>query len=309
MNTCSSRICLSASLFSFSYCRVYDLEHLIRAAAEFVTSNITIRELATMDEFKACYELQRETWGASFSELVPVTVLRIAQRVGGIAAGAFDENDRLVGFVFGLTGIEPSGPAHWSDMLAVRSDLRNRGLGEALKRHQRELLLERGVQRAYWTFDPLESKNAYLNFVRLGTIAREYARDMYGSTASPLHQGIGTDRLVAIWEMGSDRVRRRLNGENTSVESGEIPAANELIEGDLPRSTEARLGLNAARVRITIPGDIQTLKSRQPDLAAHWRRSTRSAFEHYLQRGYVVVDFARESNRGSYTLEREALRS
>jgi predicted GNAT superfamily acetyltransferase len=269
-----------------------------------VSSNITIRELEGLDEFEACCELQRETWGASFAELVPVTVLRIAQRVGGIAAGAFDENNRLVGFVFGITGIDAAGPAHWSDMLAVRSDLRNRGLGEALKRYQREVLLARGVQHAYWTFDPLESKNAYLNFVRLGTIAREYCRDMYGSSVSPLHHGIGTDRLVAVWEMGSERVRRRLSGETTSTNQSDLPAVNDLMEGDPPRSTEPRLDLTANRVQITIPGDIQTLKARDPRLAAEWRLHTRSAFEHYLSAGYVVVDFAREANRGTYALAR-----
>jgi len=37
----------------------------------------------------------------------------------------------------------------------------------------------------HWTFDPLQSRNAYLNFAKLGIIVREYAADMYGETDSP----------------------------------------------------------------------------------------------------------------------------
>src|SRR5687768_13007734 len=97
-------------------------------------------------------------------------------------------------------------------MLAVRREYRNQGIGEQLKRYQRDFLLARGVHKVYWTFDPLDAKNAYVNFVRLGVTAREYRVDMYGQTDSPLHHGIGTDRLIAIWLIASERVGDRLAG-------------------------------------------------------------------------------------------------
>ena len=66
---------------------------------------ITIRDLHSLHDYADCVALQEETWGAGFSERVPTAILRVSQMVGGVAAGAFDENERLVGFVFGMTGV------------------------------------------------------------------------------------------------------------------------------------------------------------------------------------------------------------
>src|SRR5687768_8939762 len=128
---------------------------------------IIIRDLNTTADLKACVAMQRETWGENFSELVPAAILQVAQYVGGVSAGAFTPDDQMVGFVFGITGIENKSngevvPVHWSDMLAVRKDVRNKGIGERLKRYQRDVLLKRNVQKIYWTFDPLDSKNAHV---------------------------------------------------------------------------------------------------------------------------------------------------
>ena len=242
---------------------------------------IIIRDLKTQAELQACVQLQRETWGAHFSEVVPVAILQVAQYIGGVAAGAFTAKDELIGFVFGISGVEQGAhgivPVHWSDMLAVRREFRNQGIGERLKRYQRDALLGRAVEKVYWTFDPLDAKNAYVNFVRLGIIAREYRDDMYGQTDSPLHQGIGTDRLIAIWPIASPRVSERLAGVR-------------------------RMPNSASIVRIDVPTDIHEINGREPAVARAWRERTREAFHRWLGQGYMVVDFARESTHGSYLL-------
>ncbi|HEX6062624.1 MAG TPA: GNAT family N-acetyltransferase [Longimicrobiales bacterium] len=243
---------------------------------------IIIRDLKTAAELHACVALQRETWGESFNEVVPPAILQVSQYIGGVSAGAFLPNDEMIGFVFGLTGIENTATGsvvgvHWSDMLAVKQEYRNRGIGERLKRYQRDALLKRNVQRVYWTFDPLDAKNAYVNFCRLGIIAREYRVDMYGEqTDSPLHQGIGTDRLIAVWPIASRRVSERLEGIRKPPK-------------------------NIAQ-RIDVPLDIHDIKAREPDVARQWRERTRAAFREHLDDGYVVVDFVREATRGSYLL-------
>ena len=134
---------------------------------------------------------------------MPATILYVAQKVGGITAGAFDR-DELVGFVFGISGVDNGELIHWSDMLAVRATYRNKGIGERLKQFQRDTLVRRGVARIHWSFDPLQAKNAHINFNRLGVYAREYVVDMYGQTSSPLHAH-GTDRLIAIWDLQKPR--------------------------------------------------------------------------------------------------------
>ena len=269
-----------------------------------------LRQLRTAEEFEACVALQREVWGEHFSEVVPASILRVVQYVGGVAAGAFAAGGRLAGFVFGVSGVRDERLSHWSDTLAVRAEYRNRGLGEALKRYQRDLLLPLRVERVYWTFDPLESKNAYLNVVRLGVVAAEYRRDFYGATRSALHDGIGTDRLVAVWEIASARVRERL-ADGARAGGAAAPAGAPVVNAVRftaagPASGHPDLGLDAPRVQVLVPADVQRLKERAPALAEGWRRATRAAFEHYFARGYAARDFARGRECSAYLLERDA---
>jgi predicted GNAT superfamily acetyltransferase len=122
-----------------------------------------------------------------------------AQAVGAIVLGAFDGAD-LVAFTYGFPGFEGEHRVIHSDMLAVRATHRDRGLGRTLKLAQRDAALARGVERITWTFDPLQTRNAFLNFEKLGVTADRYLRDFYGDTSSPLHEG-GTDRLWVTWHL------------------------------------------------------------------------------------------------------------
>src|SRR6185436_5117443 len=108
--------------------------------------------LATTAEYDEAVALQDEIWGAGFSDRVPAAILRVAQKVGGVVAGAFDETDRMLGFVFGLTGVRDRQLVHWSDMLAVREEARGKRLGERLKHYQRDLVKAIGVEKMFWTF-------------------------------------------------------------------------------------------------------------------------------------------------------------
>src|SRR5262245_31570741 len=162
-------------------------------------TTIEVRALAGNEELNACVALQLATWGEGFTDVVPASILKVAQHIGGVVVGAFDSSNVLLGFVFGLTGVERGKIVHWSDMLAVRPEARNLGLGRRLKEHQRHMVREVGAEVIYWTYDPLVARNAHLNFNRLGVRVAEYVEDMYGVTDSVLHGGVPTDRLVVAW--------------------------------------------------------------------------------------------------------------
>ena len=101
-----------------------------------------------------------------------------------------------------MTGVRDGALVHWSDMLAVGPEARDRGIGRRLKLYQRSLVAELGVTQILWTFDPLVARNAHLNLNALGARVIDYVPDMYGAdTGSTLHQGIGTDRFVVAWEV------------------------------------------------------------------------------------------------------------
>ena len=261
-----------------------------------------------MDDYQACTDIQEDVWGHGFSERVAPAILMIANRLGGLSAGAFDDGGALQGFVFGLTGLIDGDLVHWSDMLAVRPEARDQGIGTRLKWYQREVLLERGIRRMHWTFDPLQGRNAHVNFSKLGIVCTKYVEEMYGQTDSPLHDGVGTDRLVATWEMDSDRVKGRLAGEDGCASPEEfrnLPRVLQVQEGGShPIPGAADLDATDPSIHLAVPGDIDAMMEEDLPLAIRWREATRAPFLHYLSHGYEVREFVRAGAVSGYVLKR-----
>jgi predicted GNAT superfamily acetyltransferase len=257
-----------------------------------------LRRLRSREDLQACLELQKLVWGEGFEDLTPPALLRIADEVGGVSAGAFrggTEGGRLEGFVFGISGLREGRPAHWSHMMAVRPECRGRGLGVRLKAYQRELLLERGIGTAFWTFDPLVARNAHLNIMRLGAMPELYERDYYGSgDDSALSAGIGTDRFVVRWDLAGERVERTLAGEPPapSEDDANAPILNVREDGE-PVAEPSVVPAAARAVRVEIPADIQEVRDADPERAVAWRTSTRHTLEPALAHGYRVTAFLR----------------
>lgn len=263
-----------------------------------------IRPLSSAKDYAACVELQRAIWGPS--DAVPASLLRISQNVGAIAAGAFSPDGTLLGFVFGLSGVRGGERVHWSHMLAVHPEMRDRGIGRQLKQYQRRRLAEQKIRWIYWTFDPLVSRNAFFNLERLGAEVEEYVVDMYPMLAdNPTDQGVGTDRFIVRWSTepapGTPPSVRR------AAHVTEAPVVNLARDtGSEPEPKEPELR-DADAVRIAVPRDIHLLKLERPQLAARWRASTRQAILGYLGRGYQVAGFEPPGpgrNYGCYLLIR-----
>jgi predicted GNAT superfamily acetyltransferase len=179
------------------------------------TGPVTIRKCESLEEMRACFALQKEVWKFADADLIPVRVFVVAAKIGGQVIGAFAQRngaDELIGFALAIPAIRNGRAYLHSQMLAVRQQYRNAGLGRRMKLYQREDALARGFELMEWTFDPLEIKNSYLNIEKLGAIARRYSVNQYGITSSPLQGGLPTDRLVAEWWMKSKRVETVLSG-------------------------------------------------------------------------------------------------
>ena len=173
-------------------------------------SSISIRNLSTYEEFKQVLDLERQVWGFSDPyDMVPPVVFTITVKRGAILLGAFDERDRMIGFSYSLVGMKAGKVLQWSHMTGVLPEYRG-GLGLRLKLAQRERALALGYDLIEWTFDPLQAMNAHLNMAKLGCVAEEYHRNVYGESTSDLHKGTPTDRLVAQWHIAEPHVARRL---------------------------------------------------------------------------------------------------
>src|SRR5574340_159211 len=162
----------------------------------------TIRDLKTIEECRTVVELEKSVWEYSDAEdVVPVPILIVSVKRGGILLGAFDDGGRMVGFVYSLAAMKQGRPSQWSHMLGVLSDARDGGLGARLKLEQRRRAMAMGVGLIEWTYDPLQALNAHLDFTKLGVVVNEFVENVYGDSSSPLHQGTPTDRFIAEWRL------------------------------------------------------------------------------------------------------------
>ncbi len=261
-------------------------------------ASVTIRPLASLDEFRAAVALQFETWGPGLADPTSATILKIGQKIGGVSAGAFAPDGLLLGFVFGLTGVQHGQVVHWSHMLAVRGDAQNLGIGRRLKEFQHDAVARLGAHVVYWTYDPLVARNAHLNLNVFGVRVSEYVRDMYGDMGSELNRGIGTDRFVVAWPVDTAELRARRDEISAARDDAEFrvaPVVNADPAGELQRALAAA---GAPRLRVRIPADIGALQRGDVAAAAQWRASTRAAFEHLLAAGYRVAGFAADEGAG-----------
>ncbi|HMF97151.1 MAG TPA: hypothetical protein VKE96_22790 [Vicinamibacterales bacterium] len=272
---------------------------------------IAYRDLTTLEEFAQVVELERVIWGPGYDEVVPVPILTVTVKRGGILIGAFD-GDAMIGFVYSLPGIKAGKPMQWSHMLGVLDESRSAGVGRELKLRQRERALSMELDLIEWTYDPMQAMNAHLNFAKLGVIVEEYEENVYGESSSPLHRGNPTDRFVAAWRIREPHVARRIAASGpfvirTSELSDAVPVNRIEPSGDWFESVDVDLSLDARRLLVHIPTGFTDMLGRNAELALAWRICTRAIFTTYFDRGYRAVDFMldREARRGTYLLARQ----
>jgi predicted GNAT superfamily acetyltransferase len=240
---------------------------------------IVVRHCHGLPEFELCIQIEREVWQSSDIDVVPIPLFVVASEIGGQVLGAFD-GSKLVGFTLALVGWRNRKPFLHSHMTAVLDAYRDRKIGQRLKLFQRNDALARGIELIEWTFDPLVTKNAYFNFMRLGAIARRYLPNVYGITTSPLHASLPTDRLVAEWHLRSPRVVQTLAQKQIAP----------------PPSKNA--------VRITIPNATEELKSSNPAAAIQIQNDVREKFMKWFAKGYVATRVVNGDGGMEYILER-----
>jgi predicted GNAT superfamily acetyltransferase len=275
--------------------------------------NPEIREIETLADLERVLRLEKEVWGLADPDAIPLTLAAALKAAGSTWLGAFDA-DELVGFALVFPSLEQGKPGFHSHMLAVRASHRGHNLGYKLKLAQRQRALALGIKQMTWTFDPLRSRNAHLNFHKLGATCDSYRVDFYGPrTSSPLHRN-GTDRLWMTWHMADSRVEERIKGKNPRAETLDALAhLDPLVRFDgngRPAESELAKALARQRIAIEIPGDMDSIESEDPDRARDWRLATRRAFSEALKAGFVVKEFCRsvrgQQGPGAYLLERSS---
>jgi len=270
---------------------------------------IEIRPVTDVADARKLEEIQRVTWNMSETEVLPGRFLHAMQFNGACLLGAYDENE-LIGFVFGVLGtvegldnrIDQIAAARlqmYSAIMGVLPEYQEAGIGYRLKVAQREFAMRIGVRMVTWTFDPLESRNGYLNIRKLGVICHQYERDFHGEIGG-INAGLPTDRFYVEWWVTSSRVDVRLSSRRPPLTLDNYLSGGAIIvnEAEIDERGNAKPAPDFERVEsrfvlVEIPASIQTIKRSDMRLAQAWRQSTRELFEHYLWRGYIITDFVR----------------
>lgn len=269
---------------------------------------IELKKLTTRSELEAVQSLEADVWNMP---TIPLHQTMTAVKNGGLIIGAFDR-DKLVGFSYGFAGFTEGEPYLCSHMLGIHPDYRSQKIGEQLKLRQRELAIDMGYSRMKWTYDPLETRNGYLNLTKLRGICDTYIVDCYGEMEGDLNQGLPTDRFEVHWHLTSDYVgdlESDLFSRNFTkpileqFSSQVLPVATlswteefPVLHPNLPDQ------FNADAYSLPVPKDVQEMKKNHPELALDWRMKTRDLFVDLFSNHYVVVALTQHATHNAYIL-------
>jgi predicted GNAT superfamily acetyltransferase len=289
------------------------------------TPKIDLKVLTFAEEMRDVEKLQEIIWpGVS---KIPAHFLVATAKNSGLVIGAYHQNE-IVGFAFGVSAYHQfeNGdvlPKHYSHMVGIHPEYQNAGIGYLLKKAQWKLIQRMGIELITWTFDPLESRNGYLNISVLGGICNTYQENIYGDMDDDLNSQLKSDRFELTWWLKSKRAKSRM--QSTPIkrlrygdyEKSETLIINETDQTDsgLRVPYQDRLDLISTSkespnlILFEMPHLFQKMKSEDISLAKEWRGYTRIAFDLFFSNNYLITDFVVQDDDGEkrsfYVLSKE----
>jgi predicted GNAT superfamily acetyltransferase len=224
-----------------------------------------IFELRKILQHGLAREIFDRVWQISNGTEITPNLLQAMVHSGSYLSGAFIDG-KCVGAAFAFPATTGGLHLH-SHMTAVLDGYRDQGVGYALKMDQWHWAKKNNFSEISWTFDPLVSRNARLNLIKLGVNISSYHPNFYGDMPDALNAGDESDRLMVSWKV-----------------VGENPVKRELIS--TPKSTD---------ILIQIPADIVAIRTRNKEENLHWRRKVREQFLQAFEMGGQVVGFSTNS--------------
>jgi predicted GNAT superfamily acetyltransferase len=247
-------------------------------------AGVRVADESAMGSLRQIAEMLVTVWGTSAQGApIPADLLRSISHAGCNVSAAYTADNTLCGAAVAIAA--PDEPVMYSLIAGVLPWVADRGVGFALKQHQRAWALARGLETMTWTFDPLVSRNARFNLTKLGAHAAEYERDFYGLMEDGINANDESDRLVAVWPLGSETTIACSTGEAVQPILPSFPARDVRVLGPdgEPAFVQATNGLWCR-----VPADIVALRGTDPAQAAAWRTLMREIFTGAFSAGYTA---------------------
>ncbi|ONI76299.1 GNAT family N-acetyltransferase [Actinosynnema sp. ALI-1.44] len=274
-------------------------EAVTAARAVAAASGVEVRELTEIADLSAVAGLFESIWqSVPGARPVSTELLRAMSTAGNYVAGAF-EHGELLGACFGFFGNPGKASLH-SHIAGVARAGTGRGVGHALKLHQRGWALRQGVSVITWTFDPLVRRNAYFNLGKLGARPIGYLPDFYGPMQDSINGSGDTDRLMVGWDLTSPDVRAAASGRPVLIDAQALGAAKALSvdSGGGPLVGVA----DTPTVLVAVPPDIERLRRADPARGKAWRAALREVLGGLMADNARVTGFDRA---GWYVISKE----
>lgn len=253
-------------------------------------AGVVVRDLSELSDLEQVMQLFARIWGRADSPPVTLELLRAFTKAGNYVGGAFLPDGRLVGACVGFFHA-PADDAIHSHIAGVDSAMTGRHVGFAVKLHQRAWALSRGVSQIAWTFDPLASRNAYFNLVKLAARPVEYLPNFYGPMSDAINGVDDSDRLLVRWNLLDAVVDRASSGVPATAEPAVADAVTAL--GRAVDGSPVVGRLDGAVSLVAVPTDIALLRVAQPELAHRWRATVRDVLCELLGEGARITTFHR----------------
>ena len=247
------------------------------AAQAAARSGVRILPLDTLAGVRDAAALFARVWRTDLAT-PPLTaeVMRAVEHAGGYVVGAYS-GEALVGASAGFLGIDLQGqPVLHSHISGVVDP--GRGVGGALKLHQRAWALSRGISAVTWTFDPLVRRNAWFNLVKLGATGVEYLPDFYGPMTDGVNGGESSDRLFTRWDLTA-------SPHGPLDVSGAVLVLDDVRGKPAPGSGSVP---DAAVLTLRLPADVESMRTAEPATATAWRLAVRRALVPAFADGFTV---------------------
>jgi predicted GNAT superfamily acetyltransferase len=250
------------------------------AADALAAAGVTVSRLESLAAVQDAERLLGEVWRSPGRSPVPAELLRAIDHAGGYVFGAH-QGEELVAVSAGFLGVSDGGDVRLhSHISGVLPAVQGRRLGWALKLHQREWSLDRGIKTVTWTFDPLIRRNAWFNLTKLGAVGVEYLADFYGQMHDGINAGDRTDRLFVCWELQSSSALAGVEGRSAAPAADGVVVLDER-DGQPVVTAEPDHG----PVLVRLPEDAESLRKEQPERALAWRLAVRAALQPLLEQG------------------------
>ena len=279
-----------------------DLDAAVQAAdAAALAAGVSVREVADLGELADVVALYAGIWGRDANPPVTLELLRAFTKAGNYVGGAF-EDGRLVGACVAFFHA-PSEDALHSHIAGVSRDVLGRNVGFALKLHQRAWAMLRGVAEIAWTFDPLVSRNAWFNLVKLAARPVEYLPNFYGAMVDTINGEDDSDRLLVRWVLRDPAVVAACSGGTAPASIADETAAGAVVALGIGSDGGPEPGpLDGTTSLVAVPPDISGLRAADPALAHKWRLAVREALFALVEDGARIAGFDRS---GWYVVRRD----